>query len=83
MFLIKKIIPLIFLFLLTTSGQLSAKGYYLYVKPCIDCGWFQYLQPFRIREQCEIARSGIFVKGVTKCLKEEEYRIILLRKCTY
>jgi len=72
MFLIKRIIPLIFLFLVTTSGQLSAKGYYLYVKPCIDCGWFQYLQPFRIREQCEIARSGIFVKGMTKCLKEEE-----------
>ena len=72
MFLIKKLTLLLFLFLLITSGQISAKGYYLYVKTCIDCGWFQYLQPFRIREQCEIARSGIFVKGVTKCLKEEE-----------
>ena len=72
MFLIKKLTLLLFLFLLITSGQISAKGYYLYVKPWIDCGWFQYLQPFRIREQCEIARSGIFVKGMTKCLKEEE-----------
>jgi hypothetical protein len=70
--IIKGITPLVFAFLLITSSQLSAKGYYLYVKPCIDCGWFQYLQPFRLREQCEIARSGIFVRGMTKCLKEED-----------
>ena len=72
MLILKKLTPLLFFFFLLTSESLSAKGYYLYVKPCIDCGWFQYLHPFRIREQCEIARSGIFVRGVSKCLKEED-----------
>ena len=61
----------IFLFLVLTSQELYAKeDYYLYVKPCLDCGWFQYHEPFRIRETCEIARNGIFVEGVSKCLKK-------------
>ncbi len=68
----KGFVPLIFALLLINPEQLSAKGYYLYVKPCIDCGWYQYLQPFRLREQCENARSGIFIRGVSKCLKEKE-----------
>jgi hypothetical protein len=72
MFIVKKLTPILFFCFLMTSGPLSAKGYYLYVKPCIDCGWSQYFQPFRIREQCEIARSGIFIRGMTKCLKDED-----------
>jgi len=39
----------------------------LLVKTCKSCDWIVYPVPFRLKEKCEIARQGIFIKGVTKC----------------
>jgi hypothetical protein len=41
----------------------------LFIKTCKTCDWISYPIPFRLKEQCEIARQGIFIKGMTKCLK--------------
>ena len=46
------------------SGEFS-----LFIKTCKTCDWISYPIPFRLKEQCEIARQGIFIKGMTKCLK--------------
>ena len=39
----------------------------LLIKPCRDCGWIAYPEVFKLRENCEIARQGIFVSGMTRC----------------
>lgn len=41
----------------------------LLIKTCKSCDWLVYPTPFRLKEQCEIARQGIFIKGMTKCQK--------------
>ena len=43
----------------------------LFIKPCKSCEWLTYPTPFRLKEQCEIARQGIFIQGMTKCLKTD------------
>jgi hypothetical protein len=41
----------------------------LLIKPCRDCGWIAYPEVFKLRENCEIARQGIFVSGMTICAR--------------
>ena len=41
----------------------------LLIKPCRDCGWIAYTEVFKLRENCEIARQGIFVSGMTRCAR--------------
>ena len=41
----------------------------LLIKPCRDCGWIAYPEVFKLRENCEIARQGIFVSGMTRCTR--------------
>jgi len=41
----------------------------LLIKPCRDCGWIAYPEVFKLRENCEIARQGIFVSGMTRCAR--------------
>ena len=41
----------------------------LLIKPCRDCGWIAYPEVFNLRENCEIARQGIFVSGMTRCAR--------------
>ena len=50
-------------------STLSANEFSLFIKTCKSCEWITYPTPFRLKEQCEIARQGIFIKGMTKCLK--------------
>ena len=66
-----KRISSIALLLITLSMPSIASSYEfsLFVKTCKSCEWITYPTPFRLKEQCEIARQGIFLKGMTKCLK--------------
>ena len=41
----------------------------LLIKPCRDCGWIAYPEVFKLRENCEIARQGKFVSGMTRCAR--------------
>tara|TARA_Y100000590_G_scaffold255128_1_gene286456 strand:+ start:246 stop:404 length:159 start_codon:yes stop_codon:yes gene_type:complete len=43
--------------------------FHLLIKPCRDCGWIAYPEVFNLRENCEIARQGIFVSGMTRCAR--------------
>ena len=66
----KKIfISLISILILSFSSISFANEYSLFIKPCKSCEWISYPEPFRLKEQCEIARRGIFIKGMTKCLE--------------
>lgn len=58
----------IFLISLTISAE--RKDWFLEVKPCLSCGWIQLQEPFRLREQCEMVRNGIFTSGMTRCSDE-------------
>ena len=44
----------------------------LLIKPCRDCGWIAYPEVFKLRENCEIARQGIFMAGMTRCARIDE-----------
>ena len=57
------------LFMLFVPSTLFANEFSLFIKVCKSCEWITYPTPFRLKEQCEIARQGIFIKGMTKCLK--------------
>ncbi len=59
------------LFVTFFPSNINSKNYYLYVKPCFSCDWLEYPNSFRLREQCENARSGIFIEGMTRCVKVE------------
>ncbi len=63
---------ILILMLLSTPSQSFSNNHFLLIKPCYDCEWFKYVEPFRLREQCEIARQGFFFKGITKCVKTSE-----------
>ena len=66
----KKIfISLISILILSFPSISFASEYSLFIKPCKSCEWISYPVPFRLKEQCEIARQGIFIKGMTKCLE--------------
>ena len=65
----KKILILNTILMLFVPSTLFANEFSLFIKPCKSCEWITYTTPFRLKEQCEIARQGIFVKGMTKCLK--------------
>ena len=60
---------LILINLLSFPSVVFSKEFSLFIKPCKSCEWLSYHVPFRLKEQCEIARQGIFIKGMTKCLK--------------
>ena len=60
------------LVLLSMPSQSFSNNHFLLIKPCYDCEWFKYVELFRLREQCEIARQGFFFKGITKCVKTSE-----------
>ena len=47
----------------------ASNDFNLLIKPCRDCGWFAYPEVFKLRENCEIARQGIFVSGMTRCAR--------------
>ena len=51
------------------SPQVLTDEFSLFIKTCKSCEWVTYPTPFRLKEQCEIARQGIFLKGMTKCLR--------------
>ena len=57
------------LLMLFVPSTLFASEFSLFIKTCKSCEWITYPTPFRLKEQCEIARQGIFIKGMTKCLK--------------
>ena len=64
----KKAYTLIFSLVIISSPVTSfSDEFNLLVKTCKSCSWIIYPQPFRLKEQCEIARQGIFLKGMTKC----------------
>ena len=65
----KKAIMLITLFTLLVPSTLFANEFSLFIKTCKSCEWITYPVPFRLKEQCEIARQGIFLRGMTKCLQ--------------
>ena len=56
-------------FLISFSQTSYSDDFSLFIKPCKSCEWIYYPSAFRLKEQCEIARQGIFIKGMTKCLK--------------
>ena len=61
---------LIILIALTLSSAVEANNdYNLLIKACRDCNWIAYPEVFKLRENCEIARQGIFVTGMTRCAK--------------
>ena len=60
---------LILINLLSFPSVVFSREFSLFIKPCKSCEWLSYHVPFRLKEQCEIARQGIFIKGMTKCLK--------------
>jgi len=51
------------------SSHALTDEFSLFIKTCKSCEWITYPTPFRLKEQCEIARQGIFLKGMTKCLR--------------
>jgi len=67
----KKAFILSTLFMFLVPSTLFANDFSLFIKTCKNCEWISYPIPFRLKEQCEIARQGIFIKGMTKCLKTD------------
>ena len=59
------------LFMFFVPSTLFASEFSLFIKTCKSCEWITYPVPFRLKERCEIARQGIFIKGMTKCLKTD------------
>ncbi len=61
-----------FLILILTYSPISANNdFNLLIKACRDCNWVVYPEIFKLRENCEIARHGIFARGMTRCKKIE------------
>ena len=67
----KALILTVFITLFVYPSTLFANEFSLFIKPCKSCEWLTYSTPFRLKEQCEIARQGIFIQGMTKCLKTD------------
>ena len=65
----KSFILTVFVTLFVYPSTSFAHEFSLFIKPCKSCEWLTYSTPFRLKEQCEIARQGIFIQGMTKCLK--------------
>ena len=64
---------LILLMTLALSSNVEANNdYNLLIKACRDCSWIVYPEVFKLRENCEIARQGVFVSGMTRCAKIDE-----------
>ena len=64
---------MILLMPLALSSNVEANNdYNLLIKACRDCSWIAYPEVFKLRENCEIARQGIFVSGMTRCAKMDE-----------
>ena len=68
----KAYISIISIFLMIAPVASFSNEFNLLVKTCKSCSWIVYPQPFRLKEQCEIARQGIFLNGMTKCQKSSE-----------
>ena len=66
----KAFILTVFITLFVYPSTSFANEFILFIKPCKSCEWLTYPTPFRLKEQCEIARQGIFIQGMTKCLKK-------------
>ena len=64
----KAFILTVFITLFVYPSTSFANEFSLFIKPCKSCEWLTYPTPFRLKEQCEIARQGIFIQGMTKCL---------------
>ena len=55
---------------ITLSAPIGANNdYNLLFKACKDCSWIAYPEVFKLRENCEIARQGIFIAGMTRCAR--------------
>jgi len=68
-----KVNSLILLMTLALSSNVEANNdYNLLIKACRDCSWIAYPEVFKLRENCEIARQGVFVSGMTRCAKIDE-----------
>ena len=68
-----KVNSLILLMTLALSSTAEANNdYNLLIKTCRDCSWVTYPEVFKLRENCEIARQGVFVSGMTRCAKIDE-----------
>ena len=65
----KSFILTVFITLFVYPSTSFAYEFSRFIKPCKSCEWLTYSTPFRLKEQCEIARQGIFIQGMTKCLK--------------
>ena len=68
----KAYVVILTLSVLNFSSNMQSDEFSLFIKTCKNCDWISYPTPFRLKEQCEIARQGIFIKGMTKCLKTYE-----------
>ena len=55
--------------LLSFPSAIFPDEFSLFIKTCKNCEWITYPTPFRLKEQCEITRQGIFLRGMTKCLQ--------------
>ena len=65
-----KVNKLILLMIITLSSPIGANNdYNLLFKACKDCSWIAYPEVFKLRENCEIARQGIFIAGMTRCAR--------------
>ena len=65
-----KLYKLILFMVVTLSAPIQANNNYnLLIKACMDCSWIAYPEVFKLRENCEIARQGIFVSGMTRCAR--------------
>tara|TARA_B100000700_G_scaffold186979_1_gene206055 strand:- start:673 stop:882 length:210 start_codon:yes stop_codon:yes gene_type:complete len=68
-----KVNKLILLMVIALSTPIQAShDYNLLVKACKDCSWIAYPEVFKLRENCEIARQGIFMAGMTRCARIDE-----------
>ena len=68
-----KVNKLILLMVISLSTPIGANNdYNLLFKECRDCNWIAYPEVFKLRENCEIARQGIFVAGMTRCARIDE-----------
>ena len=68
-----KVNNLILLLIIALSSPIEANNdYNLLIKVCRDCSWIIYPEVFKLRENCEIARQGIFTYGMTRCAKINE-----------
>ena len=65
----KAYVLILTLSVLNFPSNMQSDEFSLFIKTCKTCDWISYAIPFRLKEQCEIARQGIFIKGMTKCLK--------------